>query len=739
MGSRLSVVLTLLLAGSALAQTSPQPVPQPPTGVVRPLPSGVVQQGNVIMMAPVDSSDGGDSGSTISNERRASVGRFLSAGDHDLYTRAMEAADRGDWIGAQGLASQGHDPIAQRIVTWRYLMDQNSGASFAQIDSFLKANLIWPGRATLFIRAEAAMDPTMTPSAIVAWFGDRPPASGIGWVRLGESLIATGNTAKGREAIVRGWTSYSFTPQQEIAVAQAHGDILTPDVDRKRLDDLLWRDDVGAAQRELPRVTDEVQAIAKARMALRRSASGGQSAVNNLSVYGQKDAGVQFDLGRAYRKAAQYDQSRYALLRVDKAVAANYPKAWWGELNIAARESIKERDYRSAYALVNDTGLTSGNEFAEAEFLAGWLALRKLNNPSAAMVHFRKLDSGVSRPISRSRAHYWEGRAAEAMGDIATAWQQYKIASQDGDAFYGQLALAKIDATPTLHLKDTPVDPSAVKADFEADPLTRAMRVLADLGEVNLVRTFATYVADQTPEPKHTILLAQMLTEMGYRDVGVRVAKTASYNGLPMLKYSHPVIAVPAYPGPFTAPELAMTLALIRQETEFDSTAVSGPGAAGLMQLMPGSARLAAKQAGLPYRPEALTTDTSYNMQLGMTEFSAHLQQWGGSYILAAAGYNAGDSNAQKWVNDYGDPKYGDPIDWIETIPFSETRNYVQRVLENVEVYRNRLAGGDQPLRIAADVYRPLQPQVKVISYTPTPPPVAAPAPEVKSKKKPRS
>jgi soluble lytic murein transglycosylase len=235
------------------------------------------------------------------------------------------------------------------------------------------------------------------------------------------------------------------------------------------------------------------------------------------------------------------------------------------------------------------------------------------------------------------------------------------------------------------------------------------------------VRTFAAYDADAFPEPKHTILLAQMLTELGYRDVAVRVAKTASYNGLPMLRYSHPIIAIPAYPGPFDAPEQAAVLALIRQETEFDPTAVSGPGAMGLMQLMPGSARIAAQQAGLPYRPEALTTDTFYNMQLGMTEFSAHLRQWNGSYILTAAAYNAGDGNVRKWLDTYGDPRSPttDPIDWIESIPFGETRNYVQRVLDNMEVYRVRLGGSSQSLQIVSDIYRPRTAQIAVLRYPP--------------------
>jgi soluble lytic murein transglycosylase len=201
---------------------------------------------------------------------------------------------------------------------------------------------------------------------------------------------------------------------------------------------------------------------------------------------------------------------------------------------------------------------------------------------------------------------------------------------------------------------------------------------------------------------------------MGFREVAVRAAKEASYSGVRLLAYSHPVISVPAYYGTGLAPEPALVLGIIRQETEFDADAISGAGARGIMQLMPESARRDARLAGLAYRPEALLDDASYNMQLGMTELSTHLADWGGSYVLAAAAYNAGPGNVRKWIANFGDPRDAriDPIDWIEQIPFTETRNYVQRVIENMEIYRNRLSGRDEPLRILADIYRPNAPQI---------------------------
>jgi soluble lytic murein transglycosylase len=206
------------------------------------------------------------------------------------------------------------------------------------------------------------------------------------------------------------------------------------------------------------------------------------------------------------------------------------------------------------------------------------------------------------------------------------------------------------------------------------------------------------------------------LNEWGYPEIAVRLAKTASYAGAPMPTLTHPVIPLPAYPGPGPAPDPAMVLGLIRQETEFDPYAVSGAGAQGLMQMMPASARLAARQANLAYRPEALLSDTAYNIQLGMTEYRGHLDRNGGSNVLALASYNAGPNNVKKWLAANGDPRVSDPLDWIEQIPFGETRNYVQRVLENTEVYRARLAGKDVPLNILADLYAPGQPSMAVLA-----------------------
>jgi soluble lytic murein transglycosylase len=301
------------------------------------------------------------------------------------------------------------------------------------------------------------------------------------------------------------------------------------------------------------------------------------------------------------------------------------------------------------------------------------------------------------------------------MGDTASARTQYRVAASWPETFYGQVALARIDPTPSLRLSDTAVE-AVPAADLDGDPLMSEIKVLADLGQVGSLRQFVERDAAAYPTPRHIKRLMMLLTSWGYPEISVRLAKSLSYDGVYLPAFTHPLVTLPAYAGPGAAPDPALVLGLIRQETEFDAYAISSAGARGLMQMMLPTAKITAKQANLPYRPGALLSDPAYNMQLGMTHFRDQLDRFGGSWVLTAAGYNAGPNNAKKWLASNGDPRTSDPIDWIEQIPFGETRNYVQRVLENAEVYRARLAGKDVPLRILADLYAPNAPTMAALA-----------------------
>jgi soluble lytic murein transglycosylase len=702
----------LLLLGAAVVFGAAPAVAQP--AVRLNLPAGVFQKGNAVRMAPI-----ADAGSVpgLKDERRQGRIRVLSAQDHDLYLKAFAAGEHGDWVAARGLANQGHDAMARRLVEWRYLMDKNSGATFADISAFLRANPEWPSRDVLYARAEAAMDPNMEPHAVLAFFGSRDPVSDIGKVRLGEAYLATGSAIRGRALIQDAWIHGDFELNQEYDIIRRHGDVLTPEVDRARLNRLLFEDEITAAKREMARVTADAQRAAQARLALRDNPWKGMELVNALPASLQNDPGVLFDRAKMLRQQNAVQSIPTLLSRTPtRDLAQIDPAKWWSEINTAARTAIQKRSFQTAHWLVQYSGLSAGDQYADAQFLAGWLDLRFLRNPREAHTHFLNLARSVARPISKSRAYYWAGRSSEAAGEYAQAREDYRLAAQFSETFYGQLAAAKLDSTPTLHLRDTAIETTAEQlTTYQSHDLTRAIHVLGDLGLVGLLRVFATYDAETHPEAHHLKLLAADLASMGFPDVALRVAKTANYNGVPLSAYLHPVFGVPGYAGPGYAPEPAFVLAIMRQETEFDPAAVSAAGARGLMQLLPSSAKHDAGLAGFAWRPNDLLADATYNTRLGMVELADDLAAYGGSYLLTAAAYNAGKGNVNKWINIYGDPRSPvvDPVDWIEEIPFAETRNYVQRVLENIEVYRNRLSGRDEPLRILMDLYRPRAPDVR--------------------------
>jgi len=672
--------------------------------------------GNVVMMQSIPDGSTNDPG--LPGPRPSHI-RVLSTSDHDLFVRAFQAAARGDWIGARNLASQGQSSLARRLVEWRYALDKNSGATFAEIDAVIKdteaktSAATWPLRGTLQARAEAQITPELPAATIAAWFAARTPNSSIGKIRLGEALVATGEKARGVALIRSGWSEGSFDLDIEQAILQKDAASLTPDSDRARLDTLLWRGEITAAKRQVTRVNPAD--IADARIALNSyGLPRAQPIMEKLRD--STDPALLFDWAHALRLANRDSEAHAMLLKVPAApMVKDHGARWWAEINVQARDALASGDARLAMQLVEHAGLGAGDQYAEQQFLAGFIALRSLKDANTALAAFQRLDAAVARPISKSRAQYWQGRAYEALGDNANALAHYRQAALFPETFYGQVALAHIDPNPVLHLNETAVE-AAGAGELDGDPLMPQIKILAELGEAGSLRLFVERDAETYPSPRHIKRLILLLTDWGYPEIAVRLAKGLSYTGTMMPAFTHPVMALPPYPGPGAAPDPALVLGLIRQETEFDAYAVSNAGARGLMQMMPASAKVAARQAKLPYRPDALLHDTRYNMQLGMTEYRGHLDRYGGSWVLAAAAYNAGPNNAKKWLETNGDPRVHDPIDWIEQIPFGETRNYVQRVLENAQVYRARLAAKDVPLRILENLYAPNPPAMPVLA-----------------------
>ncbi|HEX5279990.1 MAG TPA: transglycosylase SLT domain-containing protein [Micropepsaceae bacterium] len=630
--------------------------------------------------------------------------------DGMLLEQALAAAARDDWSTAQTYASETANPVLRDIIQWKYLLDEDSGASFDAIVAFLNSHPRWPRLNALLIRAEKTMPADLDPAQVIAWYGNRTPLSGLGMIHLGEALMSTRRVADGVALIKRAWIEFTYAPSDENNIMAAHGDILTLEVQNLRLDHLLATGDAGGAKRQLARVDVTERRLGTARLEIQANPASVKSVLAKLPVSDQADPEFMLEVAKALRRLGDDDEAWVVMEKAptDKS-ALVLPARWSAERQIMARDALKtgkvDLAYRFASAPVLDS--SSGGTFMDAEFLSGWIALRYLHNTDLAYRHFERLLNGVTYPISVARARYWLGRTAEAAGDMARAADEYSRAAENPETFYGELAIAKLADNPLLKVTDATGTPSPkARAGFEQDERVRAIRLLAETGDRADLRQFATALVNEPPLPDQLQMLAQLLADTGDTAMSVRAAKAASYAGYILPGYLHPIVALPniGY-----GPEPALVLAIVRQESEFDPAVVSSAGARGLMQVMPASAKRAADQLGISYRLADLTSNPTYNIQLGMQTLSQYLDLWNGSYILAIATYNAGPANVSRWVETYGDPRNPgvDPVDWIESIPFPETRNYVQRVIENLEVYRDRLGNTDRPLSIIADLYRP--------------------------------
>jgi soluble lytic murein transglycosylase len=458
-----------------------------------------------------------------------------------------------------------------------------------------------------------------------------------------------------------------------------------------RTDMLIWRGLTGEATRMVHRVPEDERPLAKARIALRAEANGVDAAIARVPAWQQADPRLVFERVR-WRRRHNLTETAIELLRTnpDQTGPAT---AWWDERSILARRSMGDGAWANAYELVHAHGQTRRGAVAEAEWLAGWIALRHLDDVEAAYIHFARGQAVVTTPVSLARAEYWSARAAEALEALEVAQSRYEEAAQYPTTFYGQLAMEALAEGPMLALPADP-QPNIVEADRLAEhELTLVCILLAELEQQDYMRPFLLALADDPTSPGEWQLFARLAAALGRLDVSVSLSKLALRGDLVMPEAGWPA---PPSLSPDGAVERALVLAIIRQESEFDDSAISPAGARGLMQLMPATARQVAGSIRVVYDPDRLAHDRGYNVQLGTAHLGNLLETFGGSYVLSVAAYNAGGARVRTWIGEYGDPRNADvdPVDWIESIPFAETRNYVQRVMENLQVYRARLAGG---------------------------------------------
>ena len=628
----------------------------------------------------------------------------LNAADAALYRQAFARVSAGEWPQAVALAGRAKEKLPGKVILWTWLSASNSGASLAEISAFIDANPTWPRMQTLRIRAEEAIEETTPVDAVLAWFRRNPPLSAVGKMRHGEALLAAGETEAGARAIRAAYADPDLKVADERRLLERNGRLLRAEDHRARLDGLLWKGQTEDARRVMGRVDGDWNTLARARMALRQSSRDAEAAFARVPPSLARNPGLLYERARWLRLRDRDIEAEKLLLSLNPDEIAAAPDTWWTERRLEARDRLRQGAISEAYELARQHGLSDGPGFAEAEFLAGWIALRFLDDPKMAYGHFASLHQGARFSVSIARGAYWAGRAAEAAGETEKARRWYTSAAQYGTTFYGQLAAHKLGDQAALRLPKDPAPTAADRTRFEGDEMTRAARMLGQIGEDDRLRPFIMQLNLNATSPAERQLAADLASELDREDLAVATAKESDRAGVPLIARGWPLLRAPKGP-----PEPALVLALTRQESAFDHRAVSPVGAQGLMQLMPATAKMVARQLKVPYDPRRLTRDPQYNMMLGAAHLDDLVGNYDGSYVMALAAYNAGPGRVSQWVREYGDPRASDAdvIDWIESIPFEETRNYVQRVMENVQVYRQRLAADKVvPLRLAEDLQR---------------------------------
>ncbi|RTL50303.1 MAG: lytic transglycosylase domain-containing protein [Bradyrhizobiaceae bacterium] len=598
------------------------------------------------------------------------------------------------------------DPIARKLSEWIILRSDDNGASAERYRAFLSENPSWPSQTFLRRRGEAALwDDRRDDTTVLTYFGNEEPLSAKGRFVLARVLLARGDRQKAERLVREAWRGDSFSGDVEEAALAQFSPLLTGGDYKTRMDMLLYGNspDSEAALRSAKRLGPGYIALAKARIAVNKKASNARAALEAVPHELRSDAGYIFSKVQLLRRDDKIAEAGQLLASAprDPARLINVDE-WWIERRLVARKLLDNNEPRLAYQVARDAAVPDKPIYrAEREFTAGWIALRFLNDPNLAAQHFARLGTDTVNPTALARAGYWQGRAAEAAGRTQEAQQAYRSAAIHSTSYYGQLARAKL-RLPQLALNESP----GRSHGGERLEIVRAVALLYALDEEELA---IPIFGDLGERADQDALLA--LCELAQRNNDARamllVGKAALNRGMPFDYYAYPVSGIPPYRDIGPQVEKAIVYAIARQESAFNPAVVSPANAYGLMQVTPDAGRYVAKKYNATFDLARLKGDPSYNASMGAAELGGLIDDYRGSYIMTFAGYNAGRGSVRKWVERYGDPRDSnvDAVDWVEQIPFSETRNYVQRIMENLQVYRARF-GGSHQLLIEADLRR---------------------------------
>ncbi len=628
----------------------------------------------------------------IGSAMNIKISKYYSKRDFGLAKKAISEMQKSKWSSALKIAKKAKDNSIYNFIQWRHLLTSGNQASFYEYQVFLNKNSDYPRIDRIRYLAEHKLSTeSVSPKKIINWFGEKGPLSGYGKMILGESYILVGDKNKGTKLIKEGWITADLRKNELKYFRKKFKKYLNANDYIKRADYLAWNGDRWDLQRIIRYLPKDYELLYNARHLLMSKGYGVDQAIANVPQKFKNDAGLNYDRLKWRRKKGRVDSSTEILLKIrnDKEYLVR-PDKWWKEREIISRALLYKKKYEISYKISSNHGMTEGSEYAAAEWMSGWIALSFLNDPLTAKNHFKNFYENVSYPISLSRGAYWLGRAYEKTGEIEQSNNWYREATKYLTTYYGQLAFLKLNPNGKFELeKDMKIDPK-YRIQFFNKELVKISYLLDELKKDKYTKHILRHLANDNIAKGSEVLAAELATSINRYDFAIQVSKIASYQKRFHNKYNYPIISTPKYINKRKIPESALILSIIRQESEFDLEANSHAGAKGLMQLMPYTAKLVSKQAKLPYSKSRLTTDPEYNINLGSHYIAGLILQYDGAYPFAVAAYNAGPNRVKYWKKINKDPqkKQVDYVDWVELIKFRETRNYVQRVMENYNVYR---------------------------------------------------
>jgi soluble lytic murein transglycosylase len=576
--------------------------------------------------------------------------------------------------------------------------------SFDRYISFVRTNPSWPSVTTLRRRAEASLwDDRRDAATVRRFFGSNEPSLAKGHLALAKALLQSGDQAGAQRQVREAWISDDFSEALENTTLQTFGSLLTRADHRARMHARFYANDTADAMRAAHRLGGEDLAVAQARLAVLKNAPNAKALLDAVPADARRDPGYIFSRCQWLRRHDHVAEAARLMHTVphNPALLINTDK-WWQERRSLARELIDAGDARAAYTVVRDAALPTRHNYAvEREFMAGWIALRFLRDPSTALTHFSRMTRGIENPISLARAGYWQGRAADALGHTSEARAHYSMAARYSTAYYGQLARARLGEH--IALRRPPTLSASQRATLNRLEVVRAIDMLYALNERGFVAIMAADLGDKAGDVSALSVIAEKAKAHGDARAMLLAGKLALARGLPMDVQAFPTAGLPRFRDIGPPIDIAIVYAIARQESGFNPNTVSRAKAMGYMQVTPEAGRYVAKKFGVSFDEKRLLSDPTYNMQMGAAELGDLLRDYHGSYILTFAGYNAGRGRVRTWIARYGDPRDPkvDPVDWVELIPFSETRNYVERVMENMQVYRALMGGTQRPLNEA--------------------------------------